>query len=74
MAGIKERVYLNDSKSHVRQKLDLQGREKDEGFCTWGCLSSLFYSPEWTKETDREFVRMSINSSFPSILRPSGMT
>lgn len=35
MAGIKERVYLNDSKSQVRQKLDLQGREKDEGFCTF---------------------------------------
>ena len=32
MADSKGRVYLNDSKSVVRQKLGLQGTDKDEIF------------------------------------------
>ena len=41
MIDIKKRVYLNDSKSHVRQKLNLQSKKKDESFCTFEMKLSL---------------------------------
>ena len=41
MINIKKQVYLNDLKSHVRQKLDLQSRKKNESFYTFEMRLSL---------------------------------
>lgn len=42
MASTTERVYLNDSESQVREKLNMQGKEKDEDFSKFVVRLPLF--------------------------------
>lgn len=64
MAGKKDRVYLNDSKAIVREKLDLEDNEDFSKFEVGLLLYPVLFYRNELRFPIRIFVLMPIDSSF----------